>query len=142
MTLLKYNGRDLPQNLQDMDGWLNEEIVGFFGEYARICFQKFGDRVSSWVTINEPYIYSTHAYDLAIFAPGIKEPLESPYTAVHNMLKAHAMAYHIYRKEFVDHQNGKIGIAVDSSYYGPADPNSKVDCEAADRTFQFRVRIS
>ena len=36
---------DLPQALQDVGGWESESIIGHFTDYARICFQRFGDRV-------------------------------------------------------------------------------------------------
>ena len=37
---------DLPQALQDQgDGWLNDSISDRFAEYAKLCFDEFGDRV-------------------------------------------------------------------------------------------------
>ena len=37
---------DLPQALQDIGGWTNEALVARFNDYARVCFENFGDRVS------------------------------------------------------------------------------------------------
>lgn len=39
------------------DGWLGEESVQDFAEYADICFKAFGDRVKHWSTFNEPWTF-------------------------------------------------------------------------------------
>lgn len=51
---------DLPQTLHDRyGGWLNvEESQKDFERYARLCFERFGDRVKNWITLNEPWIQS------------------------------------------------------------------------------------
>lgn len=51
---------DLPQALHDRyGGWLNvEESQKDFERYARVCYERFGDRVKDWITLNEPWIVS------------------------------------------------------------------------------------
>lgn len=48
---------DLPKNLEQYGGWLNDETAIWFGEYARLAFELFGDYVSHWFTINEPHVF-------------------------------------------------------------------------------------
>jgi len=37
---------DLPQYLQDLGGWTNVVLVGYFEDYADVLFSNYGDRVS------------------------------------------------------------------------------------------------
>lgn len=131
---------DLPNALQeDFGGWLSEEIIEVFADYARFCFKTFGDRVKRWTTLNEPFISGMMGYYYATFAPGIEEPLEAPYRYVHNQLMAHAQAYRIYEKEFKKAHGGVVGISLDTSYYIPDNKDSAEDIEATQRAFMFRV---
>src|ERR1700744_1328499 len=47
---------DLPQALQDEGGWANRDIAGWFGGFAGIAAEAFGDRVAKWITLNEPWV--------------------------------------------------------------------------------------
>lgn len=47
---------DLPQALQEEGGWLNRASVGWFRNYARVVREALGDRVSKYITFNEPFI--------------------------------------------------------------------------------------
>lgn len=56
--------------LEDIGGWLNEDIIELFANYSRIVYEEFAPKVKYFVTINEPYIYCVNGYRAAIFAPG------------------------------------------------------------------------
>ncbi|MCR8967774.1 glycoside hydrolase family 1 protein [Streptococcus zalophi] len=47
---------DLPYALQEKGGWENKETVWAYEEYARTCFEAFGDLVDTWITFNEPIV--------------------------------------------------------------------------------------
>ena len=45
---------EFPQALQEKGGWLNEEVVDWFGEYAKVVAENFSDICEDFITINEP----------------------------------------------------------------------------------------
>ncbi|TYZ58837.1 hypothetical protein PybrP1_005137 [[Pythium] brassicae (nom. inval.)] len=70
---------DLPLPLlTEFDGWLGgKHIQDAFAAYARVCFARFGDRVKSWLTLNEPWCSAFLGYGIgpsADFAAGRAAP--------------------------------------------------------------------
>ncbi|XP_031121895.1 raucaffricine-O-beta-D-glucosidase-like [Ipomoea triloba] len=62
---------DVPQALEDeYGGFLSPRILKDYCEYAELCFWEFGDRVKKWITMNEPYMFTTNGYANGTFAPG------------------------------------------------------------------------
>ena len=60
---------DLPQELvENYNGWLSDEIISDFANYADICFRYFGDRVKHWITMNEPLTFVVEGYYDGMFA--------------------------------------------------------------------------
>nr|GMD85537.1 beta-glucosidase 40-like [Ipomoea batatas] len=139
---------DLPQALEDKyNGWLDRQIIKDFAAYAETCFEKFGDRVKQWATINEPRSVTVLGYDLGVQAPGHcsiflhllcteGNSATEPYIVAHNLLLAHAAAVHIYRTKFQAKQGGKIAIVVESFWYEPL-TNSHEDIEAKQRALDY-----
>ena len=82
---------DLPQALQDLGGWANRETVHWFTDYARIVARRLGDRVTSWITHNEPMVVSLLGYFTGEYAPGEINPMES-YQVAHHLLLSHGLA--------------------------------------------------
>lgn len=69
---------DLPQALQDVGGWENETIVQRFKEYAEVLFQRLGDKVKFWITLNEPFVIANQGYGYGTSAPGEGPRLNLP----------------------------------------------------------------
>ncbi|CAH2240549.1 jg21023, partial [Pararge aegeria aegeria] len=140
--LLKYNIEptitlfhwDLPQKLQDLGGWANPYIVDWYGNYARTVFELFGDRVKTWMTINEPYQVCNQGYGDGMKAPLIDSGGVGEYMCAKHLLLAHARAYHIYDQEFRPKYGGSIFIAFSAQWYDPLDENH---IEAAADANQF-----
>ena len=130
---------DYPQGLEDDGGWLNETIVDHFGDYARLVFGNFGDRVKKWITFNEPLVTCDHGYALGQKAPGYKLAGTGEYQCMHNVLKSHATAYRIYVNEFKPVQQGLCGITPDADWYEPEDPTDPEHVAAAERAVTWRV---
>lgn len=102
---------DLPQVLEEtIGGWLNETTADLFAEYARICYQLFGDDIKLWITLNEPKQVCGGGYGGGWGAPGVVSPGELEYVCTRNVLLAHAKAWHIYDDEFRQTQKGKLCI--------------------------------
>ena len=53
---------DMPLELQKIGGWESKETVYAYENYARTCFELFGEYVDSWVTFNEPIVHVECGY--------------------------------------------------------------------------------
>lgn len=83
---------DLPLALQDaFGGWESPAIVPFFAAYAAEVARRFGDRVASIATLNEPWCVATLGYETAQFAPGKKDRGLSMQVS-HHLMMAHGCA--------------------------------------------------
>ncbi|XP_053375783.1 uncharacterized protein LOC123534954 isoform X1 [Mercenaria mercenaria] len=128
---------DLPEELNKIGGWLNESIVDYFAEYAKLCFQRFSEHVKYWITFNEPKLIGQAGYADGSFPPNIHSPDVGGYITAHHIIKAHAKAYRIYDKEFKTRYRGKIGFTVSVGWSEPNDMYNPDDLEASDRATAF-----
>jgi beta-glucosidase len=124
------NHWDLPQALEDLGGWPNRDCADWFADYARVMFEKLGDRVPMWATHNEPYIVAFLGYATGEFAPGLAD-YSKGFAAAHHLLLAHGMAVDAYRH---GGYKGKIGIVIDYQNLIPAS-NREEDIAARQRAF-------
>ncbi|WP_435798908.1 GH1 family beta-glucosidase [Streptomyces avermitilis] len=112
---------DLPLALD----WLDRDTAARFAEYAARVAERLGDRVTKWITLNEPAEHTLLGHALGAHAPG-KQLLFDALPVAHHQLLAHGLAVRALRAAGVT----DIGIA---NSHGPTWPASQesADLEAA-----------
>ena len=118
---------DLPQSLQDIGGWANREIVGYFADYATAMGEAFGDRVKDWVTVNEPWCVSWLGYMNGVHAPGVQD-LNQAIAAAHHTALSHAEAVRALKSV---HSDARAGASLNMTNYVNLSPNDPEVAEAA-----------
>ncbi|CAN7055847.1 unnamed protein product [Brassica oleracea var. botrytis] len=141
---------DIPQDLEDeYGGFLSDNIVKDFREYADFVFQEYGGKVKHWITFNEPWVYSHAGYDIGKKAPGRCSTYVNPkcqdgrsgyeaYLVSHNLLNSHAEAVEAFRK-CEKCKGGKIGIAHSPAWFEPHDFDDSQDGASIDRALDFMM---
>ena len=119
---------DLPQALQDRGGWSERDTVERFREYAVAVYERLGDVILSWITINEPWVvaFAGHAYGRK--APGISD-WPTAVRVSHHVNLAHGDAVRALREA---RPGARIGASLNLAPIYPA-TDSEVDLEAARR---------
>ncbi len=119
---------DLPQQLENLGGWTNRDVVGWFESYSEICANKLGDRVKNWMVLNEPMAFCGAGYFLGIHAPGKTGRKNFTRAALHASLSL-ARGADVLRATA---QNPHIGSTFSMSHVEPISSSLR-DIEAADR---------
>ena len=85
---------DMPYHLvKEYNGFASRKVVDLFERYARVCMERFGDRVKHWMTFNEQNL---HGMDLkpsnAEVIPEGMDPNQFLFQVNHNVFIAHCKA--------------------------------------------------
>lgn len=118
---------DMPLALQKIGGWENKEVVEAYVNYAKTCFELFGDRVKKWFTHNEPIVPVEGGYLYKFHYPAVVDMKRAVQVAYHESL-ASAKAIKVYRDLNLD---GEIGIVLNLTPSYPRDANNPEDVKAA-----------
>jgi len=102
---------DLPQALEDKyGGWRSKKVADCFADYAGVCAERYSDRVTNWITINEVGNYTVLAYRDDRMAPGGGHiPMQVVNQSLHNGLLGHGLAVQALRAKAK--QPLRIGLA-------------------------------
>lgn len=122
---------EFPQALQDKGGWLNEDVIQWFGEYAKVVAENFSDICEYFITLNEPECFVGLGHLSGVHAPGLKLPYKDVFQIAHNALRAHGQAVINLRKYAC--RSIKVGYAPTCGMAYPA-TDSPEDIEAARKT--------
>ncbi len=122
---------EFPQALQDKGGWLNEDVIQWFGEYAKVVAENFSDICEYFITLNEPECFVGLGHLSGVHAPGLKLPYKDVFKVAHNALRAHGQAVINLRK--YASRPIKVGYAPTCGMAYPA-TDSPEDIEAARKT--------
>jgi len=111
---------DLPLAISNQGGIKDRSFIDAYVDYAKICFENFGDRVKFWSTFNEPGVFCFQHYSNGDggWYPFGKEKADG-YRAAHHVLLAHFRTVKLYRQMGL---KGKIGSVVDMAAIYPFDP--------------------
>lgn len=88
---------DLPLALQEAGGWMVRDTVHAFAQYVQVVADRFGDRVTDWLTLNEMSVHTLYGHALTDHAPGLGLELGG-LAAAHHQLLAHGRAVTILRE--------------------------------------------
>lgn len=99
---------DLPAALHDADkGWEDRACADLFAEYADPVTRRLGDRCKTWLTFNEPNVFTIFGYLVGYHAPGAADH-ERYLSAVHTVNLAHGKGCQIIRANV---PGAKIGLS-------------------------------
>ena len=99
---------DLPQRLEDKGGWRVRDTAGAFARYAAAVEARLGDRVTHWMTLNEPWVVAHLGHRTGDHAPGLVNSGKE-LDVVHHQLLGHGLAAQALRAGHAGHE---VGIAL------------------------------
>ena len=131
---------DTPQELEDAGGWANRDTAYRFADYAELVYNRLGDRIRTWTTLNEPSVVTTHGYLGGVHAPG-RTSLADAAAAAHHQLLGHGLAGQRMR-ELAASAGNDFALAVTLNL-GPATPASETpeDIDAVRRADAMNNRL-
>jgi beta-glucosidase len=128
---------DLPQELEDAGGWPVRDTAQRFAEYAAIAADALGDRVTHWITLNEPYCSAMLGYYVGVHAPG-RRHFPDFTKAAHHLLLGHGLATEQIRAHAA--RPAQVGITVNPVVAQPFS-DAPEDVEAARRADALGTRL-
>lgn len=134
VTLYHWN---LPMWAYEEGGWECEEIAAWFAFYVRTVVEALSDRVSYWITFNEPQMFIGMGHILGSHAP-FQKRMDMDYAArlSRNVMLAHGEAVRTIRRYAAT--PAKIGLAPHGTGMTPLSGSEEDIQRAREETFSTR----
>jgi beta-glucosidase len=117
---------DTPQALEDAGGWPARATAEAFVEYVEVVADRLGDRITRWVTHNEPWVVAWIGHAWGEHAPGRTSESDA-IAAAHHLLLSHGWATEALRRAAPD---AEVGIVLNLEHVDAAS-DSPADLDAA-----------
>jgi len=129
---------DYPYELFCQGGWLNPDSPEWFAEYTQVVVDRLSDRVTHWITQNEPQCYIGGGHQSGDHAPGLKMDFPEVLRCAHHSLLAHGKAVQVIRAQA--RRKPIVGVSLVGTVKTPVSL-SNIDVEAARRgTFAIAAK--
>lgn len=140
--LLKYNIEptitishyETPLHLvKEYGGWKNKELIGFFEKYARTILERFGKKVTYWMTFNEINTGIMGSF----FSTAMQKATETEnFQALHNQFVASSLATKIAKEINPNIQMGCMSVYA-TMYAYDSDPANVQATQEKSRMFNY-----
>ncbi len=124
---------DLPVWAHRMGGWLSPSVREAFALYAATLAQRLGDRVTYWMTFNEPSVFVNCGYRQATHPPYCRDDEATVCRISRGVLIAHGLAVRAIRAH--SPKEPKISMALTGVCFTPLSLTEAGREEARRRTF-------
>ncbi len=125
---------DYPYELFCRGGWLNRDSIDWFADYVRLVTNRYSDRVTHWMTFNEPQMFLALGHVAGVHAPGMKYADAEMLRVCHHAFCAHGRGVQALRA--AARQPVKVGFAPAAFVKIPPGPR------AADRALARRAMFA
>ena len=104
-------------------GFADRANIPAFVAYCERVVDALADRVKTWVTVNEPTVFSTMGYTLGMFPPG-RRSIPTTLRVMRNLLFAHGTVYKALKPK---HPELQFGVAKNVTLFDPKNRWSPID---------------
>ena len=120
---------------EEKGGWLKEENINFFLNYAEQCITHFSAYTFNWNTFNEPNVYALNAYFMGDFPPHAKSYAKANRVLRH-MSMAHKVLYEILKAKTPEKA---VGISLNTGWFKGSNLLGKLAAKFTDWWFITRA---